>query len=282
MRQIEPIHDAGGRVSSMHVDGAIRRALGFGGVERRSLPFEEAIEQVVRFWGELGERYPEMEIGLITNFPNWDYTEDLHGYVGRFTDKTGITYHQAVSALREKIEAAGGELAFIEVDCPYSYYEKERTHHGDAPRDNPRMLRRLGRWCRQHGIGYHLIVNESAASHKLELNEQQRRTHSQRLRDGTLAYFRRLHRDRIFPDLFHIQSWYAVPDRQLPGTEPLTFTATALDASQLIEQRFPRKPAAVAAAAGAPGRTRTGTTEVERQSSPHEEKEDWIGNVFSK
>ena len=57
---------------------------------------DEIAESLADFWRKMHDRYPRMQIGLITNFPNWDYTDKLIGYVGRYTDLSGWTYREAL------------------------------------------------------------------------------------------------------------------------------------------------------------------------------------------
>ena len=57
--------------------------------------------------------------------------------------------------------------------------------------------------------------------------------------DQTLAYIQRLHRDRIFPDCFTIQSWYKLPAEQLPEDGGYSFMHTARNAIRLIRHLYP-------------------------------------------
>ncbi|MDB4805266.1 hypothetical protein OAH16_01550 [bacterium] len=47
-----------------------------------------------------------------------DYTKELVGYNGHFTDKSGVTYTEALDAVHRALTKAGEEMDFIEIDCP--------------------------------------------------------------------------------------------------------------------------------------------------------------------
>jgi arylsulfatase A-like enzyme len=68
-----------GRVDSAHIDGPIRRLLGFGGSgedKQRALSYDEALDQLVKFWGALEKRYPGSRVGDLVTLPHWDYTAE--------------------------------------------------------------------------------------------------------------------------------------------------------------------------------------------------------------
>jgi len=238
--EIRPVFDAGGRVDTVHVDGPIRRILGHGGgggIPQRSLPYDEGVDQFVKFWVALEKQYPGIKIGYLVNFPNWDYTDDFHGMVGHLTDKTGKTFHEILSAFHKKLAAAGGTIAFVEVDCPYMYYVAKQTIHKDAAVDNPGKIRALKRWCDARDIKLHMIVNEQCLSHRAKnTTPKQIEDNTKRFRDNTLRFVQSLRDDGIRPDVFLIQSWYGVPKRHIPETEPLTMTNITLQAVRKIHE----------------------------------------------
>jgi hypothetical protein len=229
--EIQPVFDAGGRVDTVHVDGPIRRLLGFGGgggVKQRSLPYDQAMDQFVKFWVELEKRYKGIRIGYLVNFPNWDYTKEYHGLIGHFTDKTGNYFDDVLSEFYRKLTVAGGTLSFLEVDCPYKYYVAEKTHRGDAPVDNPGKIRALERWCDARNIKLHMIVNEQALSHKVQDPAPELVAEAtKRFTENSVSYVQALATDGITPDTFLIQSWYGVPKIHVPETKTGTTTHAA-------------------------------------------------------
>ncbi len=244
--EIQPVFDAGGRVDTVHIDGPIRRLLGFGGGggrRQRSLPYDRAMEEFVTFWLALEKKYPDIRIGYLVNLPNWDYSDEHPGYVGHFSDRTGKNFREVLSEFHTKLTGAGGTLSFVEIDSPYKYYIATKTRRGDAAVDNPAKFRHLEQWCRQHKIQLHIIVNEAALSRKVEnppaeLVVQETR----RFTENSARYVEALSRDGISPDVFLIQSWYRVPAVHVPENKVGTTTHAALHIASRIEQRFGSKP----------------------------------------
>ncbi len=226
-QQIDPVFRAGGEVSSLHLDGPIRRMLRGVQTHPMALTLDEIAESLADFWRRMHDRYPRMQIGLITNFPNWDYTDKLIGYVGSYTDLSGWTYREALEAVHNKIIEQGERIDFIEVDLPYNFYTQTATMKGGIQLENRRKLLALQEWCEDHGVRFHMIVNTMPHG---------RATH---FHDMTLEYLRRLRQDGVFPDVFIIQSWYKIPEEFLPETWRTTFMGTARNAIRLIQDLYP-------------------------------------------
>lgn len=226
--QLAPIFAAGGRVDSLHLDDPVRRLMGCDPPNAKHLNFEQAKTECVRFWQKLHAKYPALRIGLISNLPNWDYSDGLPGYNGDYTRRSGLTYRQVLEGIHSALSAAGQNLAFFEVDCPFNYYREPRTRTGDAPLDNEAILADIQTWCRGHGIPFHLVVNAEPRGRGPE-----------GFKADTLAYVRQLRRDGIFPDCFIIQSWYEEPREHIPETREGTFMNTARDARALIRELYP-------------------------------------------
>ncbi len=228
------LYELGGRLDSLHLDGPIRRLLKGAHPSKSTcqLSLEESAREVAIFCKEFHKVHPETKIGLITNFPNWDYTPELRGVVGGFTRGSGVTYREALLATLKAVEAAGEHLDFLEVDCPFSYYKATHVHKGTAPVDNKTKFLALQRLCYEHNLKFYVIVNE-------DVNPVPENLRAKIFHDGTLAYVHRLRQAGIFPDGFLLQSWYKAPTQNLPETQPYTFTWTALKAVQAIKTLFP-------------------------------------------
>ncbi len=227
-KQLDPVFKAGGSVSSIHLDGPVRRMI--KGVQKHpnAITLDQIAERMVGFWQKIHAKYPHMRIGLVTNFPNWDYTSELVGYNGHFTDQSGVTYSEALDAVHRALTKAGKKVDFIEVDCPYNYYRENRTRNKDAAVDNARKFAALQNWCKARDIRFHLVVNA-----------EPRNQGAQGFPDLTCEHIRHLRPDGLYPDVFIIQSWYKQPDRHLPETEAFTFMNTTKDAIALIQKLYP-------------------------------------------
>jgi hypothetical protein len=229
-RQLDPIFEVGGEVSSIHLDGPVRHMLKGHQESPNALSLNEVAIRMVRFFKQIRRKYPNIRIGIITNFPNWDYTAEFVGYNGHYTDRSGVTYSQALDVLHRVLADADEKIDFVEVDCPYNYYREKRSRSDDADIDNARKLTKLQQWCKERAIGFNLIVNA-----------EPRTEGAKGFHDMTCEYVQQLRRDGIFPDVFIVQSWYKQPAKHLPETERYTFMNTAKDAIALINKLYPDK-----------------------------------------
>lgn len=227
--QIDPIVAAGGKVERMTLDGPVCRTVRGLVNHPEAMTLDAIATELSRFFALVRKRYPEIQIGLTPNLPNWDYNETQAGFNGHNTDLSGHTYVAILEQIEKALAAAGEHLDFVEVDCPFNYYRATRTRKGDAPVDNASKLQDLQAWCAKRNIEFVLIVN---AEH--------RGGGGQAFHDLTIEYVNTLRRDGVFPDGFLIQSWYDKPDRNLPETEVGTFANTVRDAAQRINELFPR------------------------------------------
>lgn len=228
VKPLDPVFRAGGEVSSIHLDGPIRRLI--KGVQKHpnALHLSQITVRLIDFFRKIRAKYPDIRIGLITNFPNWDYTNELLGRNGHYTDKSKVTYAEALDAVHQALKKGGDRLDFVEVDCPYNYYRQKRTRNNDAALHNARKFKELQTWCEQRNIRFHLVINAEPGKRG-----------ARQFHDLTCEYVQQLRRDGIFPDAFIIQSWYRQPDRHLPETERNTFMNTAKDAITLIRKLYP-------------------------------------------
>ena len=227
-RQLDPVVEAEGRISSIHLDGPIRRMIQGVQDQPHALSLDQIAERLVGFWGELGSRYPDLRIGLVVNLPNWDYTRDFSGYNGHFTDRSGLTYAEALDAVHGSLSEAGMKMDFLEIDCPYQYYRETRTRKGDAAVNNAGKFAAIQRWCQERDIKLHLV-----------LNAEPRNGGARLFHELTCEYVRHLRRDGIFPDVFVVQSWYREPEQNLPEDTPFTFMHTTREAIALIRDLYP-------------------------------------------
>ena len=228
LNQIRPIFENGGEVALLHLDGPVRRMLKGIHNHPEAKTLDQIAVELVDFWKKIHAVYPKIRIGLITNSPNWDFTEELRGFNGDYTTSSDITYLQVLEKLYGALTQAGERIAFVEVDCPYNYYREKRTRDDDGIVNNPRKFKELQQWCFQRQIQFHIIINAEPRNGTAKM-----------FHDLTINYVYKLYNDGIFPDLFLIQSWYKVSENHTPEVKPYTFMNTARDAIRLIRQLFP-------------------------------------------
>lgn len=226
--QFKSIIAAGGKIATVHLDGPVRRLLRGINNHPKALSLSAAADRLALFWQNIHRKYPGIKIGIITNLPNWDYSDELPGYIGRFTDSTGHTYQEVLDVLYEKITAAGEKIAFVEVDCPYNYFRQKETLRKDGKIDNGEKLRSLSAWCWQRDIQFHVIINS-------EVNNASAKTYY----EDVMQYLLALRRENVFPDKFLFQSWYKYPRENLPENKKYTFMNTVRDGIILLQALYP-------------------------------------------
>ena len=254
IRRLQPIFDCGGKVALLHLDGPVRRMVKgvrttpFGqlSVDEVALDLESVAKELAVFFKNVHAKWPELEIGLIVNLPNWDYNKEQAGSVGGWTETSGLYYEDILNRVYDELAATGENLAFVEIDCPYNYYLRTKTFKEDADCDNSAKFHLIQQWCRERDVKLHIIINTDPAAtwntrDLSDIDPEKIKSANRRFHDGVLAYIQQLHKDDITPDLMLIQSWYRAPSANLPETEPGTFMNTGKEAAQLIRTLYRKK-----------------------------------------
>jgi len=245
---------------ALHLDGPIRRLMGFGRHAPNGLTLKQAAEQVAVFLSECRKAFPRTRIGLIANFPNWHYSPEHPGMLGTWTDRSGLYYRDALQAVYHAARQTGTHFDFVEVDCPLNYYRATTTRTTPSRRvNNAAKFKALQHWCQERNLEFWLVVDYDTNPQRVAGNPA---LGNRLFHDGTLTYIRRLRRDGVFPDCFTIQSWYRLPDEHLPEEGGGSFMHTARDAIRLIHQLFP-----------APRHTQAGATSAGNQGGGGENEE---------
>lgn len=209
---VDPIFESGGNVTSLHLDGAIRRLI----AEKNPIPFKDTIRLLTEFITKVKLKYKGIKVGLITNFPNWDYTQKYVGFGGSYTDKTGIYYFYALNALDYELKKSNAKIDFIEIDCPFQYFVSTHTRNRDSKLDNLAKFRHLQIWCDKRKINFDMIVNA-----------EPRRKGKDDFHYLSQKYVKIMRDNFIFPDTFMFQSWYKNPVAHYPEDKKYTFMNTA-------------------------------------------------------
>lgn len=227
LAELKPVYDAGGTVACLSLDGPDCRLLKGIQKDPSALTLNQLAQEMVKFWKGVHAAHPDIRIGLISNYPNWDFSKDLLGRNGHNTAQSGHTTEEILNALHAALTAAGEKLDYVEIDNPANYYVETKTRAG-KPHSGPKNLLAIQQWCKKNNVRFHLIINA-----------EPRDKGAKGFHGGTLDYIRRLHADGVTPDVFIIQSWYKQPDKNLPESDPNTFTNTARDAVRLIHKLYP-------------------------------------------
>ncbi len=243
LKNIAPLEKAGIKVYSIHLDGAVVRTLrGIKSPPNPGAParyeLDRVAEEIAELFAALRQARPELKIGLVPNLMNWDWSADVPGALGQWSRESGVCYADALNRIDQAVRRRGDRIDFIEVDAPYNYYKLAKTISG-RKFDGPGLLGEVQSWCRERNIAFHLIVNceprEPFGDYPETSSDQEKRAGSEVFRRGTEAYWQRLAKDGVKPDLLLIQSWYRVPAEVLPVTDRDSF-------SGIVNNIFDKKP----------------------------------------
>jgi hypothetical protein len=250
LRNMAPIFAAGGRVDSLHLDGSIARTIGNlasapnAAWRKSSLSIEDTAKEIAIMFEEIQNVHPDLEIGLVPNLMNWDWSPEAPGALGGWTRDSGLYYRDALELIHRAVEARGRKIAFIEIDAPYNYYQLNRSPRTGRSISGKKLISEVEKWCRERKIRFHLVVNcepkapfgdypENAKKSELESG-------AKLFRAGVLDYVEALAGDGIRPDLIMFQSWYRAPAENLPVDAKYSFTGIVRDAMELAARKLNR------------------------------------------
>lgn len=232
----KPVFENGGELRAVHLDGPFRRLLNVGapaGMKlKKALTKDESISETVNFYIRFHKDLPGVKLGLISNLPNWDYSDELRGYNGYWTKGSGVYYSDLLNEFYVALTNAGEKLAFFEVDSPYQYYVAEKSGDGKVKINNKKKFTLIQKWCKENNIPFYLLVNYDSDRSEDKSGKE--------FYDGVMNYIKQLREDSIFPDVFILQSWYRIPDKNLPESKKYTFMNTTRDAIRLINAIYPK------------------------------------------
>jgi len=231
----KPLTDIGGRIDSLHMDGAFRIMI--GGIYNhdprpkyqamtkafKRLSVEEAYEQMIIFTKEIKRVWPHCKVGWTANLPNWRYSKefDYSDHGGYFYKMGKVYYEDLLDGYVQALKKEGMNLDFLEVDYPHKWYMKNER--------NGAKFRDLQAWCSRNKVTYHHVVNTPPKGGAAGFYK------------GTLEYVEQLHKDGIYPDLMLIQSWYGQPSTHVPEDKEYTTSYITLRAAQKIKELYGKK-----------------------------------------
>ncbi len=226
----------GGEITYIHLDGPFRRLLNVGAPPRQKMKVplnkKQSIKETVNFYIQFHKKFPKIKLGLISNLPNWDYSDELKGYNGHWTAGSGIYYSDLLNEFYTALTNAGEELSFFEVDSPYQYYVAKKSVNGKEKINNKKKFTLIQEWCKKNNVLFSLVINYDSHLSKDKSGKD--------FYEGVMDYIKILREDCIFPDIFILQSWYKTPAKNLPENEKYTFMNSTRDAIRLINAIYPK------------------------------------------
>jgi hypothetical protein len=229
---LDKIYDAGGRLHYLSPDGTIKRVTAIKrDASEDKLTYNEAIQALGVYHKTIHEKYPDIRIGYLVNFPNWNfqYSGRYHygTNAGTFTDMIGKTFDQVIDDAIAELASLGEELNFIETDNPYRpYYVKvSDSRLPGITLDNASMLKDLWSFCTDRGLAFGMIFNSQEGGS----------TSNRKFYEETLDFLTRFREDVGMPDFLNVESWYTYPDANLPESTSYTFMNLLKDFAVRLE-----------------------------------------------
>jgi hypothetical protein len=227
-RLVRPVESggAGGRVTSLHLDGPMRRMLYPEGKELTTRPLESTVREL----GEVCELWrhalPDAERHLLVNFPNWGWSAGpaYHDF-GYTTGRLGWGDYEGILQLCvQAAQSAGAPFAGLVVDNPLDYATGTRPSNQPGEVVGVDWMRRLvdlEATARGHGLEVRLIVNCETSATGPEASDAAYAA-------ATLEYVERYLAAGGQPDAWVVESWYPRPERWLPESDPSTMAGIGL------------------------------------------------------
>ena len=231
------ITKSGGTIRFLALDGPISRVIkggrpaGDGGAAGTlNYSLDETIRHLVTYVKTIRASHPKTEIGLITNFPHWDF-EGREAYFGKssYSAGSGISYDQVLDALLKALAAEGERIGFVHADCPFDYFSATRSPYTPHWSGEQERLLALEAYCRKKGVRFGLIYNSEA---RLAGRDRQ-------FYEETLQLLQRYRAAGGHPDTFIVESWFEFPRALLPDSRLHTFTRLTRDFGGQIRKLYP-------------------------------------------
>ncbi len=226
--KLHVFYEEGGQVDHLSLDGPLSRTLATGRNGNCGFDLPTAVQELVDYFVAVHATHPEIQIGLLTNFPNWTY-----GGIASYqcATKDFGDYEVALESVISALAAVGEKPAYVMADNPYDYLvgRRESNCHDDpASVDWAGRLVDLEHQVQGHGIPFAVIYNSAQGGG----------ISNELFHDQTLAMVEAYQAAGGNPDVRHVESWYDYPDDALPETEEDTFMNTVRDAYSTMTARL--------------------------------------------
>ena len=219
---LTPIYTAGGEVTYAALDSdGISTVMAVSPDDPCNWPLRKAVNAQIKFLKKVHAKYPDIQFGLIPNFPNYDYNGTLC-YLGNQADCDAIfpgkDYTEVLATQLSMVHNQGEHLYFVHVDNPYNYILTDPTV-GDVMTDRLLPLRDQ---VVSAGLRFGMISNTELDGSVFGA------AGNQAFQDETIADVQLLAQEGLGDeDDLIIESWMSYPDVVLPETKPYTFMNTA-------------------------------------------------------
>ena len=220
MSNIQPIYDAGGYMTYVSLDQS-----GIGAITNNTpcnMDVTSAISALAIMMKNVHAQHPEIQFGILPNFPNYAY----NGTSCYFVDCPvfgGQDYAQVLYQIVSTIEDSGESFTYMNVDNPQNYLT---GHYGGINVVTQRLLP-LKAQAESYGLRFGLIMNSEVLPSVADKDAAFYNLTTAGVQNMAAAGL-------LSESNFITESWYTYPAAILPETTSNTFTNTALIATNLF------------------------------------------------
>ncbi len=216
--KLQHLLDMGGTIDILVFDGPVSRTVEGGRQGGCEMGLEVVLGELVEVYDLYREWLPDVQIGLLVNFPNWEYG-DWPAYNGEYDPSDYGDYQQVLGAVLDAMDAAGNPIAFLQVDNPYGYATGTHPSHPQSTIDPAdydwiARLRELEAQVGAHpGTEYCMIYNSELGGG----------TSNEQFHQESLAFAALYPTSGGSPAQLMFQSWYPYPRATTPEDVDFTF-----------------------------------------------------------
>lgn len=236
---LKKIYDRGGKVSYLSLDDPLARGTKnsvYQSIYTCNGTIDDAIDITLRYINNIHAVYPDIKVGLITNFPNWVYGgSPSYPTIGNPGD-----YYYILDKFVKTAQSRNIKIFYVNADNPYDYAI------GAVPGGNSTNLTKqkwtqrivdLEHQVKSYGLSFGLIYNSArGGTSKID---------NSLLYNDTINYINYYYTSGGRPDNVVIESWYPRPDAMLPYSTYYTGAFTAQNAFALYDSLVGPTPSPV-------------------------------------
>ncbi len=224
---LKPLYDAGGTVDYFSFSGFPAHTISRTSTPICTTNINESLPELVKFMKRFHEVHPETKFGLIINFPNYGYGNNISYWSN---NEPWGDYKSHLEKILTAVDNAGEKLYYVHIDNPYDYAIGERPHTIQGI-DWMQRIVDIEKQTKMHGLRFGLIVNSERGGIGYDKNSG----NDKQFYDDSMAFLKEYYEKGGRLDSVIVESWYNHPSALFPDYTPYTMTYNALKAYQLYD-----------------------------------------------
>jgi len=207
-RTLDPITEAGGRVDFLVTDNVIVKSqFKKSEMEKYNWTYEEAVDKYATYVAGIKAKYPDIKIGIIEAAFRFSWG-DPEKFPPEDEDNPKKNYGDLKKVLLDIIEACKKKGTKLDMFQPeYSYSRIEATKNGWG------KLKAMEEFCKEHDMDFIFLFNDHHGG-----NSSDKEFH-----EGVMHCLKQVQKNKLYPTIATIQSWYPYPKEELPEDKKYTF-----------------------------------------------------------